>query len=140
LGEFLALAASLEHLSVVSSNTKAAIMAKTLDEATGQILNNNKSPERSVGQLDNRGSHFYLALYWTQALADQKDDLALATQFSKTSEALKTNESLILSELSDAQGKAVELDGYYHVNITKATDAMRPSHTFNGIIDQLTHA
>jgi isocitrate dehydrogenase len=140
LGEFLALAASLEHLSVVSGNTKAAIMAKTLDEATGQILNNNKSPERSVGQLDNRGSHFYLALYWTQALADQKDDLALATQFSKTSEALKTNESLIISELSDAQGKAVELDGYYHVNITKATDAMRPSHTFNGIIDQLTHA
>jgi isocitrate dehydrogenase len=138
LGEFLALAASLEHLSVVTGNKKAAVMAKTLDEATGQLLDTNKSPERSVGQLDNRGSHYYLASYWTQALANQQDDIELAGHFSSVAEALKNNESIILNELNAAQGNSVDLGGYFHVDRLKAIQAMRPSDTFNKIIDQLS--
>jgi isocitrate dehydrogenase len=137
LGEFLALAASLEHLSVITGNKKAALLAKTLDEATGQLLDNNKSPERAVGQLDNRGSHYYLASYWTQALANQQDDIELAEHFSSIAEALKNNELTIINELNAAQGNTVELGGYYHVDRLKATRAMRPSDTFNKLIDQL---
>ena len=136
LGEFLALAASLEHLSVVTGNQKAAIMAQTLDEATGLLLDNNKSPERSVGQLDNRGSHFYIALYWANALAKQERDTELASLFSSIAKELKEKESIIQMELNAAQGRAVELGGYYHVDRLKAVSAMRPSSTFNGIIDE----
>lgn len=138
LGEFLALAASLEHLSVVTGNKKAAVMAKTLDEATGLLLDNNKSPERSVGQLDNRGSHYYLATYWAHALAKQNEDAELAAYFSSVAEVLKNNESIILHELNAAQGNSVDLGGYFHVDRLKATQAMRPSRTFNQIIDQLS--
>jgi isocitrate dehydrogenase len=138
LGEFLALAASLEHLSVVTGNKKAAVMAKTLDEATGLLLDNNKSPERAMGQLDNRGSHYYLASYWTRALANQKEDTELANYFSSVAETLKHNESVIMNELNAAQGNPVDLGGYYHVDRTKTIQAMRPSGTFNKIIDQLS--
>ncbi len=134
LGEFLALAASLEHLATVSGNEKANVLAKALDEATGKFLDNNKSPSRRVNELDNRGSHYYLALYWAQSLAVQTDDAELASQFAPIAEQLAVNESVIVSELNAAQGPAGELGGYYQFDDSKASALMRPSSALNTII------
>lgn len=131
LGEFLALAASLEHLSVTTGNKKAAVLAETLDEATGLFLDNNKSPERNAGELDNRGSHFYLALYWAQALARQTKDAELANDFKTLATYLSENEMTIIAELNGSQGKALDLGGYYHPSIEKMSAAMCPSKTLN---------
>jgi len=134
LGEFCALGASLEFLSETENNTKALVLAKALDQAIEQVLDNNKSPSRRVGEIDNRGSHFYIAQYWAQALATQDDDTDLKTHFSLISEQLSANESKIMDELIAAQGKAVDLGGYYHAPQDKVYAAMRPSLTFNKII------
>ncbi|MCJ2377943.1 NADP-dependent isocitrate dehydrogenase [Vibrio sp. ZSDZ34] len=134
LGEFLALAASLEHLATISGNDKANVLAKALDEATGKFLDNNKSPSRKVNELDNRGSHYYLALYWAQALAVQTEDAQLASQFAPIAEQLAVNESVIVSELNAAQGPAGELGGYYQFDESKASALMRPSSALNSII------
>ncbi|CAI8759456.1 NADP-dependent isocitrate dehydrogenase [Pseudomonas sp. NPDC087626] len=137
LGEFLALAASLEHLGVTYNNPKALVLAKTLDQATGQFLDNNKSPSRKVGNIDNRGSHFYLALYWAQALAAQSEDTALQAQFSQLASTLTENEATIVAELNAVQGKPVDIGGYYHANAELISQAMRPSNTFNAAIAAL---
>ena len=134
LGEFLALGASLEHLSQNTGNDKAMVLAKALDEAIGQFLDNNKSPSRKVGQLDNRGSHFYLAMYWAQALKAQTEDAELATAFTELADNMTANEDKIIAELNGAQGPAVELGGYYRPEVAKASAAMRPSATLNGLI------
>ncbi|WP_337840254.1 NADP-dependent isocitrate dehydrogenase [Rheinheimera sp.] len=131
LGEFLALAASLEHLSQVTGNAKAQVLADTLDQATAKFLDNDKSPTRKLGQLDNRGSHFFLAQYWAQALAAQNKDSALAAKFAPLAAALTDNEATIVTELNSVQGKAVDIGGYYKPDDTKASAAMRPSQTFN---------
>ncbi|WP_283180863.1 NADP-dependent isocitrate dehydrogenase [Pseudomonas svalbardensis] len=137
LGEFLALAASLEHLGVTYNNPKALVLAKTLDQATGQFLDNNKSPSRKVGNIDNRGSHFYLALYWAQALAAQTVDAALQAQFGELAKTLTENEATIVAELNAVQGKPVDIGGYYHANAELISKAMRPSNTFNAAIAAL---
>lgn len=137
LGEFLALGASFEHLSQTQGNAKAMVLAETLDEATEKFLANDKSPARRVGQIDNRGSHFYLTLYWAQALAAQTKDAELAAEFKSVAEALTTNESKINEELIAAQGVAQEIGGYYFPNDELAAKAMRPSATFNAIVDSL---
>jgi isocitrate dehydrogenase len=137
LGEFLALAASLEHLGVTYNNPKALVLAKTLDQATGQFLDNNKSPSRKVGNIDNRGSHFYLALYWAQALAAQTEDNALQAQFGELAKTLTENEATIVAELNAVQGKPVDIGGYYHANAELISKAMRPSNTFNAAIAAL---
>ncbi|MGL6242375.1 NADP-dependent isocitrate dehydrogenase [Pseudomonas sp.] len=137
LGEFLALAASLEHLGVTYNNPKALVLAKTLDQATGQFLDNNKSPSRKVGNIDNRGSHFYLALYWAQALAAQTEDAALQAQFGQLAKTLTENEATIVAELNAVQGKPVDIGGYYHADAELISKAMRPSNTFNAAIAAL---
>jgi isocitrate dehydrogenase len=137
LGEFLALAASLEHLSKVSNNPAAKILADTLDRANAKFLESNKSPARKVGELDNRGSHFYLTLYWAQALAEQTEDKGLQARFSKVAQELEKNEAKIIAELNAAQGKPVDLGGYYHPDEEKTTKAMRPSPTFNAVVDAI---
>jgi isocitrate dehydrogenase len=131
LGEFLALAVSIDDLGEKTNNPKAKILAKALDDATDKLLQQNKSPKRKVGELDNRGSHFYLAMYWAQELATQTTDADLATQFGALAKALADNEETILAELSAAQGKPVDIGGYYHANRDKVATAMRPSKTFN---------
>ena len=113
LGEFLALAASLEDLGIKTGNKRATILAKTLDAATGKLLDNNKSPSRKTGELDNRGSQFYLAMYWAQELAAQTDDQELAEHFAALADALTKNEDTIVAELNEAQGKPVDIGGYY---------------------------
>ncbi|MFM0341718.1 NADP-dependent isocitrate dehydrogenase [Paraburkholderia fungorum] len=135
LGEFLALAASLEHLSNAYHNPKAQVLAKTLDQATGKFLDNDKSPARKVGGIDNRGSHFYLAMYWAEALAAQTEDAALQTQFAGVAKAMIDNEAKILEELAAAQGKPVEIGGYYRPSVELTSKAMRPSATLNKIVD-----
>lgn len=137
LGEFLALAASLEHLSQVSGNQQAQVLADTLDKATGEFLDTNKSPSRKVGELDNRGSHFYLAMYWAQALAAQTADKALAAQFKPVAQQLADNEAAIVAELNGAQGIPGDLGGYYLPEFDKASTLMRPSAILNGIINAL---
>ncbi|CAG8871650.1 Isocitrate dehydrogenase [NADP] [Pseudomonas fluorescens] len=137
LGEFLALAASLEHLGVTYNNPKALVLAKTLDQATGQFLDNNKSPSRKVGNIDNRGSHFYLALYWAQALAAQTEDAALQAQFATLAKTLTENEATIVAELNAVQGKPVDIGGYYHADAELISKAMRPSATFNAAVAAL---
>ncbi|OOW80386.1 isocitrate dehydrogenase [Xanthomonas campestris pv. vitiswoodrowii] len=137
LGEFLALAASLEHLGNRYDNPSATVLAKALDVANGQFLDNNKSPARKVGELDNRGSHFYLAMYWAQALAAQTEDMALQAKFAPLAKALTGNEATIVAELNGAQGKPVEIGGYYHPDLAKVSEAMRPSKTFNDILATL---
>jgi len=134
LGEFLALAASLEHLSNVSGNAKAKVLADTLDAATGQFLDTNKSPSRRVGELDNRGSHYYLANYWAQALAAQSDDAELAAQFAPVAAALQEKEEQIVEELNKAQGVKGELGGYYALNDELTSALMRPSQALNEIL------
>ncbi|CAK0766149.1 Isocitrate dehydrogenase (NADP) [Gammaproteobacteria bacterium] len=134
LGEFCALGASFEHLSVTRNNPQAAILATTLDQAVGKLLDHNKSPGRQVGELDNRGSHFYIALYWAQALAAQNDDPALNQYFTPIAQQLENNEAKIIAEFSAVQGKPSDLGGYYHGDPAKVAAVMRPSQTFNAII------
>ena len=131
LGEFLALAASLEHLSQVTGNSKAKVLADALDAATAKFLDNDKSPRRKLGELDNRGSHFYLAMYWAQALAAQTADTELQARFTKLADMLTQQEATIVAELNGAQGKAVDIGGYYRPNPALVSQAMRPSQTFN---------
>lgn len=137
LGEFLALAASLEHLSVSTDNTKAQVLADTLDAATAKFLQENKSPSRRVNELDNRGSHFYLASYWAEALAAQDKDAGLKEQFTPVAESLLSNEETIVAELNDAQGVSVDINGYYFADIALASKEMRPSETLNSIIEKV---
>ncbi len=137
LGEFLALAVSLEHLGTTTNNTKALVLAETLDQATGEFLDKKKSPSRKVGELDNRGSHFYLAKYWAEALANQNKDLELKELFSAIADRLSKNESLIVNELNAVQCKAVDLKGYYKPNDILADKAMRPSSTLNAVLDSI---
>ncbi len=137
LGEFLALAVSLEFLSEKHNNHKARILAVTLDQATGEFLNEDKSPSRDAGELDNRGSHFYLALYWAKALANQTEDAELSTKFAPVYAKLSSNEPLILQELIQAQGRPENIGGYYHPDQVEMAKAMRPSITLNGIIDTI---
>jgi len=135
LGEFLALVPSLEHISSLTGNAQAQVLANALDAATGKLLDNNKSPSRKCGELDNRGSHFYLAMYWAEALAAQTEDAELAAQFSGLAKELTDNEAKIVEELNAIQGPAVDLGGYYRTDDEKTTAVMRPSTTFNGILD-----
>ncbi len=137
LGEFLALAESLDHFGSVTKNAKAKVFAKTLDQANGAFLDNNKSPGRAAGELDNRGSHFYLALYWAQALAAQTDDAELAKQFSPLAKTLTENETKIVDELKAASGKPVDLGGYYRPEFAKVSAALRPSATLNAALASL---
>ena len=137
LGEFLALAASLEHLAQVSDNSTAQLLADTLDRATGSVLDERKSPSRKVHELDNRGSHFYLAMYWAQELAKQTDDPQLAAKFAPVAEALTANEDAIVTELNQVQGSPVEMGGYYYPSEDLVVAAMRPSTTFNSVIDAI---
>ena len=137
LGEFLALGVSLEHLSQKFNNAKAQVLADTLDQANARILENNKSPARKVGEIDNRGSHFYLALYWAQALAAQNKDKEVQTRFAPLAKALTDNEAKINEELIAAQGKPVDMGGYYHPNFEKTSKAMRPSATLNAALEAI---
>ncbi|MFZ2490432.1 MAG: NADP-dependent isocitrate dehydrogenase [Thermoanaerobaculia bacterium] len=137
LGEFSALAASLEHLASTFGNAKAQVLADTLDEAIAKFLDNNKSPARKVGQIDNRGSHFYLALYWAQALANQSKDAELQAKFTAIAGQLTANEAKINEELLAAQGSPVDMGGYYHPDDSRTVKAMRPSATLNAIIDAI---
>lgn len=136
LGEFLALAVSLEHLAEKNGNKQAAILGNCLDQATEEFLINGKSPSRKVNELDNRGSHFYLAMYWANALVNQTEDAELATKFKAMAEALKSKEETIVSELNDAQGVSVNIDGYYYPNKELVAKAMRPSATLNAILEK----
>ncbi len=137
LGEFLALSASLEHLSTFAKNPKAQVLADTLDAATAKFLQENKSPSRKVNELDNRGSHFYLAMYWAQALAAQSEDTELQAQFTSIAKTLTEKEGTIVNELNDAQGVAVDVSGYYFADTALAAKAMRPSETFNAVLATL---
>jgi isocitrate dehydrogenase len=134
LGEFFALAASFEHLGIVFKHEKAKVLAETLDVATGKFLENDKSPARKVGSIDNRGSHFYLALYWAVALSEQSKDAELKRLFTPVAEKLLAAEPVIAKELIAAQGKPVDIGGYYHPDIAKVAAAMRPSKTLNDIL------
>jgi isocitrate dehydrogenase len=134
LGEFLALAVSLEDLGIKTHNAKAKVLAKTLDAATGKLLDNNKGPSPKTGQLDNRGSHFYLALYWAQALAEQTDDKELAAHFKPLAETLAANEKKIVDELAVVQGKPADIGGYYLPDPAKTDAVMRPSATLNSTL------
>ncbi|MTW12029.1 NADP-dependent isocitrate dehydrogenase [Pseudoduganella eburnea] len=137
LGEFLALAVSLEELGIKTGNAKAKILAKTLDEATGKLLDNNKSPSPRTGELDNRGSHFYLSMYWAQALAAQNDDAELKAKFTPVAKALSENEAKIVAELNSVQGSATDIGGYYMPDSAKTSAVMRPSATFNEVLAAL---
>jgi isocitrate dehydrogenase len=137
LGEFLALAVALEDLGQKTNNTDAIVLAETLDKANGKYLENAKSPATKVNELDNRGSHFYLAMYWAEELATQDKSSGLKAKFSQLSQYLTEQEGNILTELNAAQGKSVDLGGYYRPDREKAEQAMRPSETFNRAIDRL---
>jgi len=134
LGEFLALAVSLEDEGIKTGNAKAKIVATALDAATGRLLENNKGPSPKTGQLDNRGSQFYLTLYWAQALAEQKEDAELAARFAPLAKTLAANEEKIVAELNAAQGKPVDIGGYYFPDRSKVSAVMRPSQTFNAAL------
>ena len=134
LGEFLALSASLEHLANLAGNSRAKILAETLDKATGEFLKQNKSPSRKVNELDNRGSHFYLALYWAEALAEQTEDNDSKLRFRALAIALRNAEESIVEELNSVQGVSIDVGGYYKPDPTKASSAMRPSSIFNDIL------
>jgi isocitrate dehydrogenase len=135
LGEFLALAVSIEDLGERTRNARALVVSRALDQATGKLLENNKSPARKVGELDNRGSHFYLALYWAQALFSQTEDEHLRKRFGPVARELETNETKIVAELQRVQGKPVDIGGYYHPDRELVSRAMRPSATFNTIVN-----
>jgi isocitrate dehydrogenase len=134
LGEYMALTASLEHLADTTDNPRARLLGTTLDAAVGRVLDENRSPSRKVNQIDDRGTHFYLALYWAQALAAQSDDTELAARFAPLAEALAANEEAIVAELEAVQGAPVDIGGYYHPDLAKAEAAMRPSTTLNRIL------
>jgi len=134
LGEFLALAVSLEDLGIKTGNQKATVLAKTLDEATGKLLDNNKSPSPRTGELDNRGSQFYLAMYWAQALAEQNDDAELKAHFTPLAKALTENEEKIIAELKAVQGQPVDIGGYYIADAEKCKAVLRPSQTLNALL------
>jgi isocitrate dehydrogenase len=140
LGEFMALAESFAHLSRTTGNKKAQILADTLDRATGKLMQNRKSPGRVLGQLDNAGSHVYETLYWAQELAAQNDDQELKRMFAPVAQALETKIDMILQELQAVKGKPVDLGGYYHTDPAKMQAAMRPSATFNAIVDSIQPA
>jgi isocitrate dehydrogenase len=135
LGEFLALAVSLEDLGIKTGSARARILATTLDAATGMLLDNRKSPSPKTGELDNRGSQFYLALYWAQALAAQTEDAGLAAYFAPLAKSLSDNEQQILAELAEVQGKPADIGGYYKADDAKVRAVMRPSATFNAALD-----
>ena len=137
LGEFMAIAVSLEHFSEVHDNLKAKILADTLDVAIERLLKNGKSPKRKVGQIDNRGSHFYLAMYWAEELEKQSEDQEMKTFFGRVADDLINNEDKIIGELSSAQGSKQDIKGYYLPASKITFEAMRPSKTLNGIIDLL---
>lgn len=137
LGEFLALAVSLEHLGETNDNNKAKVLAEALDDATSKLLDNKKGPSRKTGELDNRGSHFYLAMYWAQALASQDKDADLKSQFAPIAEKMATNEATIVEELNSVQGKAVNIGGYYEPNDDLANAVMQPSKTLNNILQNI---
>jgi isocitrate dehydrogenase len=134
LGEFLALAVSIEDLAVKTNNASAQVLADALNAATGKFLNNDKSPSRRVNELDNRGSHFYLALYWAEALAEQSADAGLQSFFAPLATTLAENEAAIVADLNNAQGDAVDLGGYYKLDAVKAEQAMRPSALLNNAL------
>jgi isocitrate dehydrogenase len=134
LGEYLALAVSLEELGIKTGNGKAKLLAKTLDAATGKLLDNNKSPSPKTGELDNRGSQFYLAMYWAQELAEQTDDKALQASFAPLANALTENEQKIISELAAVQGRPADIGGYYLPDAAKCAAVMRPSATLNALL------
>jgi isocitrate dehydrogenase len=134
LGEFMALAASFDHLANTQNNKKAAVLAKTLDKATGTFLINDKSPARKVGDIDNRGSHFYLAMYWADELAKQNDDAELKAEFTPIAKAMNENEAQIVKELTECQGKPANTGGYYLFDDVLTSQVMRPSSTLNKII------
>ena len=136
LGEFLALAVSLEHLAEADGNAGAQVLADALDLATGRVLEEGRSPSRKVNELDNRGSHFYLALYWAEAMAAQTADADMAARFAPLAEKLAASESVIVEELNAIQGQAMDIGGYYYPDPTKRADAMRPSQTLNDILAQ----
>lgn len=137
LGEFLALASSLEDLGIKENNERAKLLATTLDRATGKLLDNNKSPSRRTGELDNRGSHFYLAMYWAEELALQDEDAELKAKFAPLAKTLTENEQKIVAELNEVQGKAVDIGGYYSVDKDKVSAVMRPSKTFNDALSAI---
>ncbi|OPX55284.1 isocitrate dehydrogenase [Oceanospirillum multiglobuliferum] len=137
LGEFLALAVSIEELGIKNDNAQAKLLAKALDAATGKLLENNKSPSRKVGELDNRGSHFYLAMYWAQELAAQTEDTALSARFAPLAKSLTENEEKIIAELSAVQGQPADIGGYYHPDMAKVDAVMRPSETLNSALSSL---
>jgi isocitrate dehydrogenase len=137
LGEFLAIAESLRHLADREGNARATVLGDALDRATERVLTQDRSPARKLGQIDNRGSHFYLALYWAQALAEQTDDAELARTFAPVAAELAEKEQQIAQELLDAQGSPADIGGYYHPDDELASAVMRPSATFNAVIDGL---
>jgi isocitrate dehydrogenase len=137
LGEFLALGASLEHLAERTGDARTRVLAAALDAANGKFLDTDKSPSRKVGGIDNRGSHFYLAMYWAQALAAQDEDAALKARFTPLAKILTDNEATIVAELGAVQGKPVEIGGYYRPDVAKLNAAMRPSATFNAAVARL---
>jgi isocitrate dehydrogenase len=137
LGEFLALAVSLEDLGIKNNNAQAKILAKTLDAATGKLLDNNKGPSPKTGQLDNRGSQFYLAMYWAQELAAQTEDKTLQAKFAPLAKTLADNEKKIVDELAAVQGKPADIGGYYMLDAKKVTAVMRPSATFNAALESV---
>ena len=137
LGEFLALAVSFEHLAQTTDNARAQVLADTLDRATETFLENDKSPTRKVGGIDNRGSHFYLALYWAQELAQQTDDAELASAFGDLAETLSSQEDAIVGELNGVQGQPADIGGYFRPDADKAAAVMRPSKTLNDALASL---
>jgi isocitrate dehydrogenase len=137
LGEFLAIAVSFEHLAEVTDNDAARMLSIALDTATGQLLSNGKSPARRLGSIDNRGSHFYIALYWAQALAAQTENTAVAERFAPLAAALTEKESVINDEFLAVQGQAADIGGYYQPDEAKAGSVMRPSATFNALLESL---
>ena len=138
LGEFLALAVSLEEVGNKHNNSKALILARTLDAATGKLLDNHKSPTARTGEIDNRGSHFYLALYWAEELASQDDDEVLKKQFTALAQTLAEQEDRIMDELCSVQGDAVDIGGYFYADMQKIEAVMRPSTTFNEALSRIS--
>jgi isocitrate dehydrogenase len=137
LGEFLALAVSLEEMGIKEDNARAKLLAKTLDQATGKLLDNDKSPSRRTGELDNRGSHFYLAKFWAEALTEQEEDAELKAKFAPLAQALADNEEKIIAELAAVQGKPADIGGYYAVDTAKVEAVMRPSATLNAVLEKI---
>jgi isocitrate dehydrogenase len=137
LGEFLALCASLEHTAITDGNEKAGVLAKTLDEATAKLLDSGKSPSRKTGELDNRGSHFYIALYWAQALAEQSENTELQAYFKPLAKSLSDSEEQIVSDLTTDQWHSVDIGGYYKPDMDLMSEIMRPSKLFNEVLAEL---